>query len=61
MRRGIERPIATRPKTACNDVYTLIKIGINHQGLLPPLPQCLQEILHSEVNEKLERSLRQSS
>ena len=38
--------IVTRPKTACYDVYTLIKIGVDPQGLLPRLPQCLQEILH---------------
>ena len=44
--------IVTRPKTAHYDVYTLIKIGIDHQGLLPPLSQCLQEMLHSEASKK---------
>ena len=43
--------IVTQPKTARYDVYTLIKIDIDRRGLLPPLPQCLQEILHSEVSE----------
>ena len=35
--------IVTRPKTARYDVSTLIKIGIDRRGLLPPLPQCLQK------------------
>ena len=34
--------IVTQLKMACYDVYTLIKIGIDRQGLLPPLPQCLK-------------------
>ena len=46
--------IVTRPKTACYDVYTLIKIGIDRQGLLQLLPQGLQEMLHSEEGEKVE-------
>ena len=41
--------IVTRPKMARYDVYTLIKIGIDRRGFLPPLPQCFQQILHSEV------------
>ena len=45
--------IVTRPKMARYDVYTLIKIGIDRRGLLPSLPQCLQEILRSEESEKL--------
>ena len=53
--------IVTRLKTVRNDVSTLIKIGIDRRGLLPPLPQCLQEFLHSEASEKLEWSLRHSS
>ena len=53
--------IVTRPKTARYDVYTLIKIGFDRLGLLPPLHQGLQEILHSEASEKLEQSLRHSS
>ena len=52
--------IVTRPKTARYDVYTLIKIGIDRQGLLLPLPQCLEEMLHSEEGEKVEL-LRHSS
>ena len=44
--------IVTRPKTARYDVYTLIKIGIDRQGLLQLLPQGLQEMLHSEEDEK---------
>ena len=45
--------IVMRPKMVCYDIYTQIKIGIDCRGLLPPLPQCLQEILHSEASEKL--------
>ena len=45
--------IVTRPKTARYDVYTLIKIGIDRRGLLQPLPQCLQEMLHSEKAAEL--------
>ena len=51
--------IVTRPKTARYDVYTLIKIG-DRRGLLQPLPQCLEEMLHSEEGEKVEL-LRHSS
>ena len=53
--------IVTRPKMAHNDVCTPIIIGIDRRGLFPPLPQCLQEILHRETSKKLERSLRHSS
>ena len=49
--------IVTRLKTARYNVYTLVLIV----GFLPPLPQCLQEILHSETSDKLEWSLRHSS
>ena len=51
---GKVRMIVARSKMARYDVYTLIKIGIDRQGLLLPLPQCLQEILHSEASENLE-------
>ena len=49
---GESNVIVTRPKMARYDVNTLINIGIDRQGLLPPLPQCLQEILHSEASKK---------
>ena len=52
--------IVTRPKTARYDVYTLIKVGIDRRGLLQHLPQCLEEMLHSEEGEKVEL-LRHSS
>ena len=48
--------IVTRPKTACYDVYTLIKTGIDRRCYFHLCP-CLQEILNSEAREKLERSL----
>ena len=35
--------IVTRPKTAHYDVYTLIKTGIDRQGLLPPLPHVFKK------------------
>ena len=40
--------IVTRPKMARYDVYTLIKVGIDRRGLVPPLLHCLQEILHAK-------------
>ena len=35
--------LVTRPKTARYDMYTLIKTGIDHRDLLPPLPHVFKK------------------